>query len=107
MKKLILLGLTIILFACEKKEAPRFMTSSPEIDVLKSLIRDYEEGNWTNWAKHYDPNAEIYHNTVVPINSGALQKNLLAVIENLTSVHFSHKEEEIFFENIIDDNGDN
>ncbi len=107
MKKLILLGLTIILLVnCEKKEAPRFMTSSPEIDVLKSLIKDYEEGNWTNWATHYAANAEIYHNTAEPINSGELQKNLTVVIDNLSNYHFSHKEEEIFFENIIDDKGE-
>ena len=108
MKKLIILGLAIILFAsCEKKETPRFMTSSPEIDVLKSLIKDYEEGNWTNWATHYASNAEIYHNVLVPISSAELQKNLTTVINNLSGYNFSHKEEEIFFENIIDDQGDN
>jgi hypothetical protein len=107
MKKLIILGLAIILFACEKKEAPRFMTSSPDIDVLKSLIKDYEEGNWATWATHYAPNAEIYQNSLEPISSGELQNNLTAVINNLSSYKFSHKEGEIFFENIIDDKGDN
>jgi len=108
MNKLIILGLTIILFAsCEKKEAPRFMTSSPEIDVLKSLIKDYEEGNWKAWAKHYATNAEIYHNTAEPVSSGELQKNLTMVIDNLSKYNFSHNEEEIFFENIMDDKGDN
>ena len=82
------------------------MTSSPEIDALKSLIKDYEEGNWTNWATHYSENAEIYHNTVEPISSEELQKNLTVVIDNLSNYNFSHKEEEIFFENIIDDKGD-
>ena len=83
------------------------MTASPEIDVLKSLIKDSEEGNCTNWATHYGANAEIYHNTIEPIGSEELQKNLMVVINNLSNYHFSHKEDEIFFENIIDDKGDN
>ena len=108
MRKLILLGLTIVLLvSCEKNEKPRFMTSSPEIDVLKSLIKDYEEGNWTNWTTHYATNTEIYHNVLGPISSAELQKNLTNVIDNLANYHFSHKEDEIFFENIIDDDGDN
>jgi hypothetical protein len=108
MKKLILLGLTIILFAsCEKKKTPQFMTSSPEINVLKLLLKDYEEGNWTNWAGHYADGARIRHNTIEPITTEELQKNFIVVINNLSDYKFSQKENEIFFEMIVDDKGDN
>ena len=108
MKKTIILSLTLILFiSCEKKVAPRFMTNSSDIEIIKSLLTDYEEGNWTNWATHYAEGARIRHNTVDPITSDELQKNLSGVIKSLSDYKFSQKENEIFIEMVIDDKGDN
>ena len=43
MKKLILLGLATVLFmACQEKGPERFTTTSPNIDVVKALVKDYE-----------------------------------------------------------------
>jgi len=60
MKKLFLLGFTILLFAaCES----RYTQTSPEIDVVKALIEDYETGDWEGWRSHYSDTAKSYHNT--------------------------------------------
>ena len=108
MKKTIILSLTLILFlSCEKKETSRFTTTSSEIEIIKALLTDYEEGNWTNWASHYAEGARIRHNTVEPITTEELQKNLSVVIDNLSDYRFSQKEKEIFIEMIVDDKGDN
>ena len=108
MNKTIILSLILILFiSCEKKEAPKFTTSSSEIEIIKTLLTDYEQGNWTNWATHYAEGARIRHNTVDPITTEELQKNLSVVIKNLSEYKFSQEEKEIFIEMIVDDNGDN
>ncbi|GGD97585.1 nuclear transport factor 2 family protein [Planktosalinus lacus] len=46
MKQLILLGLAIVLFtACDQKET-RYTQQSPEIDIVKKVIQDYNEKNY-------------------------------------------------------------
>ena len=108
MNKTIILGLALtLLISCEKKEAARFTTNSSEIEIIKALLTDYEEGNWTNWASHYAEGARIRHNTVKPMTSEELQKNLSVVIKNLSDYKFSQKEKEIFIEMIVDDKGEN
>jgi hypothetical protein len=105
MKKLILLGLTLILFtSCQKKEVVLYSVTSPEIDVAKAAIKDYQDGNWESWMTHYADTAQTFHNTVVPASPKELQEALNGVIERLTDYGFSDKD--IFYEMIIDDKGD-
>lgn len=105
MKKLILLGLTLILFtACQNKETVRYTAISPEIDVAKAAIKDYQDGNWERWMSHYADTAQVFHNTVVPASPKELQEALTSVIERLSDYGFSDKD--IFYEMIIDDKGD-
>ena len=62
MKKLFLLGLTLVLFfGCKQNE--RFTTSSANIDEVKALLSDYNSGNWEAWLSHYGDSATLYHNT--------------------------------------------
>lgn len=108
MKKLILLGLTIVLFiSCQEKQPIRYTTSSSEIDEIKTLLKDYEDGNWANWATHYSDNAKAFHNILEGISPEQLQKGFKETINSLSSYGISHEDDEIFFENIIDDKGDN
>lgn len=108
MKKLILLGLTLALFiSCQEKHQVRFKTSSSEIDEIKALLKDYEDGNWTNWATHYADDAKIFVNTLESVSTEQMNKYLTETISNLASYGFSHEDDEIFYENIIDDKGDN
>lgn len=107
MKNLLLLGLAIVLFtACKEQGPERWTNMSPEIDVTKALVKDYEDGNWESWSSHYADAAEVHHNSVESITHQQLQDGLKADIMNYSSYGFSHADDEIFFEQIIDDKGD-
>jgi hypothetical protein len=105
MKKLIILGLTLFLFtACQKNEPVRFTSTSPEIDVAKALVKDYQDGNWESWSTHYSDTAQAFHNTMVPATPKELQEALNGSVERLSDYGFSDKD--IFYEMIIDDKSD-
>ena len=107
MKKLILLGLTVIFFiACQNKPTEHWTTTSPEIDVVKALIKDYHEGNWESWMTHYADTAKIHHNTwkigITPSEHASVLKDILT---NISSYHFDDGEDEIFYEMVINNEG--
>lgn len=105
MKKLILLGLTLILFtACQKNEPIRYTATSPEINVAKAVVKDYQDGNWESWMTHYADTAKAFHNTIDPATPKELQEGLIGTVERLSDYGFSDKD--IFYEMIIDDQGD-
>jgi len=62
MRKLILLGLAIVLItACDQKDT-RYTQQSPEIDTYKKTMDDYKKMNWENMSKHYADTAKIANN---------------------------------------------
>ena len=106
MKKLFLLGLAVILFTACNDKPERFTTTSSNIDEVKALISDYESGNWDSWAKHYADSAMIYHNTWEKGSTPAeTQESLKTTLANTSSYGFDHGDDEIFFEQTIDDDG--
>ncbi len=63
MKKLVFIGLAMMLFvACEQKKE-RYTQNSPEIETLKAAISDYEAGNWDAFSKHFADTVKIYTNS--------------------------------------------
>lgn len=106
MKKLLILGFATVLFiSCQEKGPERFTTTSPNIDVVKALVKDYEDGNWDSWIKHYSVDAKVHHNEF-DLSSSELRDVLKQDITNYSKYVFSHAEDEIFYEQIIDDKGD-
>ncbi len=104
LKKLILLGLTIILFtACQKSEPQRYFSSSPEIDSVKALIKDYEEANWEKWITQYADTAKIYHNSLKSMSRDELLKGFKGTLGDFSSYKFS---DDVFYEMIIDNKGE-
>lgn len=106
MKNLILLGLTVILFtACQKQEV-RFTTASTNIDVVKKLLSDYHAGNWDAWKTNYADTAKIFHNNwktgATPVETA---ESLKEILSNTFSYHFDEGEDDIFYEQTIDDDG--
>jgi len=104
LKTLILLGITVILFTACQNKPERFTTSSPEIDEVKALIKDYHDGNWEAWKTHYADTAKIYHNTWK--KAATLDEtiaNLKAILANTSSYGFDEGEGEIFYEMVIND----
>lgn len=64
MKKLLILGLAIVLFtACDNKDT-RYTQQSPEIDTYKKVMDDYKKLNWEDMPKHYADTAKISNNVI-------------------------------------------
>ncbi|PKQ44612.1 nuclear transport factor 2 family protein [Confluentibacter flavum] len=107
MKKLLLLVTVAALFAACQNKPERYTTTSTNIDVIKKLVSDYEAGNWDAWTSNYSDSAKIYQNTwkksATPKETSA---SLQGLLDNTSSYGFKHGEDEIFFEQTIDDKGE-
>ena len=68
MKKLILLGLAIILFTSCQQAEQRYFSESAEIDALRAGIVAYEAGDWDTWKGHFSDTAKIYVNSKSSVN---------------------------------------
>ena len=106
MKNLFLIGLAVLLLtACQENKPERFTTNSPEIESVKDLLKDYQNGNWEAWVKHYADTAKIHHNNW---KTGASPKEtveaLKGILANVSTYKFNQNEGEIFYEMVIDDN---
>jgi hypothetical protein len=103
MKKLFLLGFAILLLAaCENQV--RYTQSSAEIDVINTLINEYENGNWENWKSHYSDTVKIYHNSNdKSMNVEEASKALQEGLTDLSSYEFVDDEGDS--EMVIDDKG--
>lgn len=101
MKKLVLIGLAVILFiACQQQEKKRYFSESPEIDVLKAGIDAYESGDWVKWKSHFADNGEIYVNSKDSITVDERLAQLKGATESLSSYGFDRDNE--WIEMVID-----
>ena len=101
MKKLILLGLVIVLItACQKNEPQRYFSESKEIDAVKALLKDYHAGNWEAWAGHYADTAKIYQNSIKAASVKETIANLKEILSNVSAYKFDDKN--LWFEMVID-----
>lgn len=110
MRKFFLLGLTLILITSCQNKPERYTTSSTNIDEVKALLADYNSGNWEGWLSHYADSAEIYHNTWDKSSTPQeVAEGLKGILANTSSYGFSEKdsngEQNIFYEQTIDDDG--
>lgn len=63
MKKLLLFGLGIVLFtACNPEQ--RYAQNSPEVEIFKAVIKDYNDQDWEAMKAHYADTAKTYNNTI-------------------------------------------
>ena len=98
MKKILLLGLALILFtACQKQ---RYFTESPEIDAVKAGIGLYESGDWDAWTAQFADTAKIYHNSEKGITAEESMNAHKSMISNFSSYGF--EDEGSFIEMVID-----
>ena len=100
MKKLILLGLAIILFASCQKPEQRYFAESAEIEVLKAGIVAYESGDWDTWKGHFSDTAKIYVNSETPINTDTRLNELKGAAATFSSYGFDREDE--YIEMVID-----
>ncbi|SHI81153.1 SnoaL-like domain-containing protein [Arenibacter nanhaiticus] len=104
MKIIILYGLIVFFFtSCQPKEITRYTNSSPEVNKVQELVKDYNEGNWESWLSHYADTAIVRHNTIAPSTPLEIQQGLQNNLQPLSKYGFS--DEAMFCEMIIDDKG--
>ena len=101
MKRMILLTGVLILFIACKQGPERWTNQSPEIDVVKALIADYEAGDWDAWTGHYADTAKLYHNSTEAASVAETLEGLKGYLESTSKYGFS--DEDIYYEMIIDD----
>lgn len=106
MKKLIFIPLLflLVLTNCKEQEM-RYSTVGSEIDLVKSVIADYEAGNWDSWMSHYADTAKIHHNTWEDesMSSEEMVEGFKASIATTSSYGFD--DEPIYYEKVITDDG--
>lgn len=105
MKNLVFVCLTIVfLSACKDSAPPRYASASPEIDVVKALLKDYEEGNWEGWMSHYADTAKLHHNSKEPSTAAQIRDGLSGILDNVSNYDF--EDDDNFFEMVVDDDGE-
>lgn len=68
MKKLLLLGLTIILFAACQQTEQRYFDESAEIETVKQLFQHIEDGNFDALRTLYNDTAKVYVNSTKSVS---------------------------------------
>jgi ketosteroid isomerase-like protein len=100
MKKLILLGLTIILFASCKQTEQRYFSESTEISDFKTSIDEYSNGNWEAWRTHFADTAKLYINSTKSSTVADLETAQKQLLSNFSSYGFLDKDS--FVEMVLD-----
>lgn len=101
MKKTIFFFVTVALFVACNHEPERWTKTSPEIDVAKALVKDYQDANWASWSSHYADSAKLFHNSVDSITPQQLQDAFKADNANYSKYGFLEKDN--YFEMVTDD----
>ncbi|SFB24942.1 nuclear transport factor 2-like protein [Algoriphagus aquimarinus] len=95
MKNVFFLGLLLLTIGCTTKS--RYTQQSPEIDTVKSIIGNYVNGEWDEYAAHYADGATIFFNTTEN-NPSSIQEIIAGQklsIEPLSSYSFVRDKEEL------------
>ncbi len=104
MKKLLILGLAIIVLASCRNNNKRYTQNSPEIETVKTVINHYDYQNWDSLVTHYADTAKIYYNSRKNILSPkGLQKYHSENDESFSTRAFEDENRE--YEMIEDNNG--
>lgn len=105
MKNIFYVGIAALLIVgCQSQGPERFSTTGPEIDLIKSLVADYEQANWESWMTKYNDTAKVFHNAWDEgISANELKEGFQESLAAFSAYGF--KEEPMFYEKIIDDNG--
>lgn len=108
MKKLIVFPFILLLLSTSCKDTSKnyFTESSPEIETMRQMIKDYEAGDWVSYITHYKKDAKIYHNRVNN-NSRAIHEAVeehKILLSQMDSYNYSTTENQTV-EMIIDSKG--
>ena len=94
----------LLLLGCQSQGPDRYSTTGPEIDMVKALLADYEQGNWDAWNTAYADTAKIYYNDWDnPVTAREAGEGHQQSIAQTSS--YSFKKDPVFYEKTIDDEG--
>ena len=103
MKNIIFFSIAIFFATSCQQTEQRLARSSNEIDIVKNLIEDFQNGDWENWEAHYAYNTMIYHNSWQKGTTvEETKESLKSMLKGATSYQFN---EPLIFENARDDTG--
>ena len=71
MKKLLFTGLLLVLFAACQNEQ-RYSQTSPEVEMAKSIIKDYDAKNYESLVSHYADTANVFLNSITSFKASQL-----------------------------------
>ena len=100
MKKLIFLGLALILITACQKQEQRYFAESDEINTLKAGITAYETGDWVKWKSHFADTAKVYVNSNDAVTAQARMEELKSAVGNFSSYGFDKEKE--YVEMVLD-----
>jgi hypothetical protein len=107
MKKVFYALFAVALFAaCNPKQPVRYFSASPEIEITKSTLKHYVDGNWDAMKPLYADTAKVMNN--VPDRKGisvdSAIRDYMQDHELFSSI--SYVVEEDFFEMVVTDEGE-
>ncbi|NNC44724.1 MAG: nuclear transport factor 2 family protein [Winogradskyella sp.] len=100
MKKLIVLGLIVVLFTSCNQQEQRYFADSAEIETLKAGIMAYESGDWDTWKGHFADTAKIYVNSAKPMSLSERAEMLNQMASMMSSYGFDREKE--YMEMVLD-----
>ncbi len=106
MKKLMILFLVSILtISCndgkKENEKIRYTQDSEEINTLKSVIQNYENGEWDKYKTHYADTAKLYYNSRQSQNVDQVLDDHKQSLEGLSNYEFPDEHDE--YEMVVTD----
>lgn len=107
MRKVIYTLFAVVFFAaCNPKQPVRYYSASPEIEISKSTLKHYVDGNWEAMKVLYADTAKVFNN--VPKGKGI---SMDSTIRNYMQDHelfssISYVADEDFFEMVLTDEGE-
>ena len=104
MKKLIILFIScFLIIACDDKkdEKVRYTQKSDEINTLKNLLKNYEEGDWETYKTHFADTAKLYYNSREAVDVAAATAAHKENNAALSSYEFPDDQDE--FEMVVTD----
>lgn len=107
MKKLFILLVAVGFFAaCTPAGQVRYASSSAEIDVMKSLLKDYVEANWASYKTFYADTAKIRENVLdnQGVTIDVIIDRYKETHEMFSSIQFLTEQD--FFEMVVTDEGE-
>lgn len=102
---MLLILISIIIVSCndgkKENEKVRYTQNSEEINTLKSVIQNYENGEWDKYKSHYADTAKLYYNSSQSQNVDQVLQNHKQSLEGLSNYEFPDERDE--YEMVVTD----